>query len=141
MQWMTLFEKEMLENWRNKKWIWVPLVIMLLSVMDPLSSYYMPQIIDSVGGMPDGMVIQVLDYSPHDVIMMTLSQLNSMEVLVLVLTTMGTIYSKRKSGVSELILDKAVYYKYYIIYKWLTSVLLVWLPIFLVLCNSLYYIN
>ncbi|HLR02177.1 MAG TPA: ABC transporter permease subunit [Virgibacillus sp.] len=141
MQWMTLFEKEMLENWRNKKWIWVPLVIMLLSVMDPLSSYYMPQIIDSVGGMPDGMVIQVPDYSPPDVIMMTLSQLNSLGVLVLVLTTMGTISSERKSGVSELILVKPVSYKNYITSKWLTSVLLVWLSLFLGLCISWYYIN
>lgn len=141
MQWITLFEKEMLENWRNKKWIWVPLVIMLLSVIDPLSSYYMPQIIDSVGGMPEDMAIEMPDYSPPDVIMMTLSQLNSLGVLVLVLTTMGTISSERKSGVSELILVKPVSYKNYITSKWVSSVLLVWLSLFLGLCISWYYIN
>src|SRR5699024_11449940 len=56
-------------------------------------------------------------------------------------TTMGTISSERKSGVSELILVKPVSYKNYITSKWLTSVLLVWLSLFLGLCISWYYIN
>lgn len=141
MQWTTLFQKELLENWRNKKWIWVPLVIILLSIMDPISSYYLPQIIDAVGGMPEGTVFEIPDYAPQDVVLMTLSQLNSLGVLVVVLISMGTIAGERKSGVSELILVKPVSYKNYITSKWVSYVLLVWVSLFLGVCMSWYYIN
>ncbi|MFS0674630.1 ABC transporter permease [Ornithinibacillus sp. 179-J 7C1 HS] len=141
MQWMTLFQKELLENWRNKKWIWVPLVIILLSIMDPLTTYYLPQIIDSVGGMPEGAVFELPEYAPSDVIMMSLSQLSMLGVLVIVLITMGTIASERKSGISELILVKPVYYMNYITAKWASFLLLVWVSLLLGLLVSWYYIN
>src|SRR5699024_7095888 len=141
MQWMTLFQKELLENWRNKKWIWVPLVLIILSIMDPITSYYLPQIIDSVGGMPEGTVFDIPDYTPPDVVAMTLSQLNSLGVLVVVLISMGTISGERKSGVSELILVKPVSYKNYITSKWVSYVLLIWVSLLLGLCTAWYYIN
>ena len=101
MQWMTLFNKEMMENWRNKKWIWVPLVLILLAILDPISNYYLPQIIEVVGGLPDGAIINLPEFAPADVVMMSLSQLSSLGVLVIVLMAMGTIASERKSGVSN----------------------------------------
>ncbi|HAM80361.1 ABC transporter permease [Ornithinibacillus bavariensis] len=141
MQWSTLFQKELLENWRNKKWIWVPLVIILVSIMDPITNYFLPQIIESVGGMPDGTVFELPDFSPSEVIMMSLSQLSSLGVLVIVLLSMGTISGERKSGVSELILVKPVSYSNYITSKWLSLLLLVWLSLFLGLLMSWYYTN
>ncbi|MEH7526490.1 hypothetical protein V7149_24970 [Bacillus sp. JJ1503] len=49
-QWVTLFNKEMVELSRNFKWIWVPIVFILLAVKEPLTVYFMPQILDAVGG-------------------------------------------------------------------------------------------
>jgi ABC-2 type transport system permease protein len=141
MQWSTLFQKELLENWRNKKWIWVPLVIILLSVMDPVTNYFLPQIIESVGGVPEGTVIELPDFSPPEVIMMSLSQLSSLGVLVFVLISMGTISGERKSGVSELVLVKPVSYSNYITSKWVSLLILVWVSLLLGLLMSWYYTN
>ncbi|WP_010097189.1 ABC transporter permease [Ornithinibacillus scapharcae] len=142
MQWMTLFQKELLENWRNKKWIWVPLVIILLSIMDPLTTYYLPYIIEATGGMPSGVVIEELpEYAPSEVLLMTLSQLSMLGVLVIVLISMGTISGERKSGVSELVLVKPVSYMNYITAKWVSYLLLVWVSLFLGILVSWYYIN
>ncbi|WP_342028694.1 ABC transporter permease [Oceanobacillus limi] len=138
---MTLFKKEMLENWRNKKWVWFPLVIILLSILDPISSYYMPQIIDSVGGLPDGTVLELPDYTPPEVVIMSLGQLSSLGVLVIVLMSMGTIAGERKSGVAELVLVKPVSYKNYVTAKWASLILLVWISLFLGLFVGWYYIN
>jgi ABC-2 type transport system permease protein len=141
MQWSTLFQKELLENWRNKKWIWVPLVIILLSIMDPITNYYLPQIIESVGGMPDGTEITLPEFEPPEVVMMSLSQLSSLGVLVIVLLSMGSISGERKSGVSELVLVKPVSYSNYITSKWASLLLLVWISLFLGLLTSWYYTN
>ncbi|SHG78969.1 ABC transporter permease [Ornithinibacillus halophilus] len=141
MQFNTLFKKEMLENWRNKKWIWVPLVIIILSIMDPITSYYLPQIMESVGGMPEGTTFELPEFLPAEVVTMTLGQLSSLGVLIIVLMSMGTIAGERKSGVSELVLVKPVSYKNYILAKWSSLLVLVWFSLALGILVSWYYIN
>ena len=138
---MTLFQKEMLENWRNKKWIWVPLVFILLAIMDPLTTYYMPQILDAVGGLPEGAILEFPDFSTGEVIMMSLSQLSSLGVLIIVLISMAVIAGERKSGVSELILVKPVSYSNYITAKWTALLLLVLVSFTVGMLGSWYYIN
>jgi ABC-2 type transport system permease protein len=139
MQWLTLFKKEMMENWRNKKWIWVPLVFILFAIIDPLSNYYMPLIIESVGGMPDGTVIELPEFAPAEVILMTLGQLSSLGVLVIVLMSMGVIAGERKSGVIELILVKPVSHAHYITAKWTALLAIVWTSLILGITASWYY--
>lgn len=141
MQWKTLFKKEMLENWRNYKWIWVPLVMILLAIMDPITTYYMPLILESVGGLPDGTVIEMPTPLPSDAIMMSLGELSSLGVLIIVLMMMGTISGEIKSGVSELILVKPITYRNYITSKWASLLLIVWVSLSLALLTSWYYIN
>ncbi len=48
-QWLVLFQKEQVELWRNYKWIWVPVVFLLLGSSTPLSTYFMPQILEDFG--------------------------------------------------------------------------------------------
>ncbi|WP_164219840.1 ABC transporter permease subunit [Virgibacillus sp. YIM 98842] len=139
MQWMTLFKKEIIENWRNKKWIWVPLIFILLAIIDPISNYYMPQIIDSIGGMPEGAVFEIPELSSAEVILMTLGQLSSLGVLVIILMSMGAIAGERKSGVIELILVKPVSYQHYITAKWAALLSLVWTALILGLTACWYY--
>lgn len=141
MQWKILFKKEMIENWRNYKWIWVPLVIILLAIMDPISSYYLPQIIESVGGLPDGTVIEMPTPLSSEVVMMSLGQFSSLGVLIIVLMSMGTIAGERSSGVSELILVKPISYFNYITSKWASLLLLVWVSFSVGMITSWYYIN
>lgn len=141
MQWITLFKKEMLESWRNYKWIWVPLVIILLAIMDPISTYYLPQIIDSVGGLPDGTNIEMPTPLASEAVMMSLSQISSLGILVITLMSMGTIAGERSSGVSELILVKPISYFNYITSKWASLLLLTWISLGVGMIASWYYIN
>lgn len=141
MQWITLFQKEVLENWRNFKWVWVPLVIILLAIMDPITNYYLPQLIDIVGGMPDGAAFEVPVPSIEEAIMMSLSQLSTLGILVLVLISMGTITSERKSGISELVLAKPVSFRNYITAKWVSWIALVWVSLILGMAMIWYYGN
>lgn len=141
MQWMTLFKKELIENMRNFKWIWVPLVMILIATMDPVSSYYLPQIIDAAGGMPEGTELKLPEYNPSDVVMMSLSQISSIGVAVIALMSMGTISGERKSGVSELVLVKPVSYTNYITAKWAAVLLLTLTALALGMLSSWYYVN
>lgn len=141
MQWNTLFQKEIKENWHNKKWIWVPLVLILITVMDPLTYYYLPQIIDIVGGVPDGAVFDIPEMVPEEVIMMSLGQLSMFGVIIIALISMGTIAGERRRGVAEIILVKPVSYVHYITSKWTVYVVLTVGSLFIGMFVSWYYIN
>lgn len=141
MQALTLFKKEMLQFWRDRKWIWVPLVFILLTVMDPLTNYYMPQILDAVGGLPDGAVIEFPELHSAEVIMMSLGQLSSLGVLIIALSSMAMISGERKSGVAELILVKPVSFPAYILSKWAALLVLILTAYLVSMLAAWYYIG
>lgn len=123
MRQMSLFfRKEMLEMTRNYKWIWVPLVFLLLGVMQPVTSYYMPEILKHGGNMPEGTVISIPTPTGGEVMAQTLGQYSVIGVLVLVLSMMGMIASERQSGVALLIFAKPVSIVSYIMSKWCSAV-------------------
>jgi ABC-2 type transport system permease protein len=139
MQWMTIYRKECLESMRNFKWIWVPLVFILFCIIDPLSTYYLPQILESTGGLPEGATFNIPTPPPSEVFMMSVSQINMLGLLVVSLITMGTIAGERKSGVAELILVKPVSYMAYVSAKWAAHVTLVLLSVSVGFLASWYY--
>lgn len=141
MQWKTLLQKEVLENWRNKKWIWVPLVIMILSIMDPLSYYFLPEILNSVGGMPEGTVFEIPPIDPETAFMMSIESLSMYGALIIALVTMGTIAGERSQGINEIILAKPIRYTNYVTAKWFSYSLLAFISLALSLGLSWYYTN
>lgn len=140
-QWRVLFKKEMIGHFRDRKWIWVPLVLIILAVMDPVTNYYMPQILDAVGGLPEGSVFEMPEISEVDAIKMSISQLSSLGVLIIALISMGTIATERKSGIAELILVKPVAYSAYILSKWAALLVLVLVSYLLSMLFAWYYIG
>ena len=50
----VLFQKEWRENVRNFKILWIPLVFILFGISEPLTNYYLSQILNAVGNMPEG---------------------------------------------------------------------------------------
>ncbi|PWW30159.1 ABC-2 type transport system permease protein [Cytobacillus oceanisediminis] len=140
-QWLTLYKKELLEMVRNYKWIWVPLTFILIAVKEPLTIYYMPQIIDSLGGMPEGTVIELPVPTAGEALAASLSQYNTLGVLIIVLITMGVIAGERKSGVAGIILVKPVSYARFVTAKWAGVMLLIWFSYFCGYFLSWYYVG
>lgn len=141
MQWMTIFQKEMLHLWRNKQLIWVPLVMMLIAVMDPLTFYFLPEILEISGGLPEGAVFEVPKLGPNDAIMMGIEALSFTGTLVIALISMGTIANERKSGVAEIILTKPINPINYITAKWFALFVISLLSVLLALITNWYYTN
>lgn len=117
-QWFTLYNKEMLEMARSAKWLWLPLVFAALGIMQPVTTYYMPQLLESMGGLPEGAVIQIPVPSPPEVLVSSLSQFGSIGVLILVLASMAAVSGERASGVAAMVMMKPVPHVSYISSKW-----------------------
>jgi ABC-2 type transport system permease protein len=139
-QFLVLFRKEVLESWRNFKWIWMPITFILLGVMDPLTQHFLPQILNSVGEL-EGAVIQLPTPTAEDVLTMSLANFDMLGILILVLASMGIVAGERKSGVAAMILVKPVSHTAFVVAKWLSSLLLMWLSYFMGLLASWYYVG
>lgn len=117
-QWIVLYRKEMTEMLRNYKLLWIPIVFILLGVMQPVSMYYMPEILESFGGLPEGTVLEMPTPTGAEVLLSVLSNYGLLGVLILVLGAMGIVSAERQSGVASMVMMKPVSYASYIVSKW-----------------------
>lgn len=117
-QWIVMYNKEMLEMWRSFKWLWVPLVFVLLGIMQPVTTYYLPQILESAGGLPEGAVIEIPTPSGEQVMAEVMSQFSTMGVLILVLAGMAIISGEKMSRAIALILVRPLPHSSFITAKW-----------------------
>lgn len=138
-QWLVIFSKEQKEMLRNYKWIWVPLVFILLGAMQPITSYYLPQILESLGGLPEGAVFEIPMPTGSEVLVATLGQFSQVGILVLILSNMGIVASERSSGAYLMVLVKPVSFGSYITAKWASITLLSLSALFLGYVFAAYY--
>src|SRR5699024_1854561 len=111
--------------------IWVPLVFILICIMDPISYYYLPEIMDTVGGVPEGMEFDIPDMTGAEMVIVSIGQLSMFGVLVTILVAMGTIASERKLGITDIILVKPIKSVNFITTKWLSHTLLIIVALFI----------
>ncbi|WP_400245251.1 ABC transporter permease [Niallia sp. JL1B1071] len=138
---LTLFQKEMLESKRNGKWIWLPVVMMILGVSQPITTYYMPQIIEKAGNLPEGTKIEFPVPTGAEVLAATLSQYGTIGTLLFVLATMGIISHERQNNVLILIMARPVSAFQYIACKWSSQVIIALTSLFLSYVLTWYYTN
>ncbi|EOR20763.1 ABC transporter permease subunit [Cytobacillus oceanisediminis] len=138
---ITLFQKEMLESKRNGKWIWLPVVIMILGISQPITTYYMPQIIEKAGNLPEGAKIEFPVPTGAEVLAATLSQYGTIGTLLFVLATMGVISQERQNNVLTLIMARPVTAFQYIASKWSSQVIIALTSLFSSYVLTWYYTN
>lgn len=136
--WWILFVKEMQESARNYKWIWVPLVFAALGIMDPITSYYMPEILQASGVSAEAAKLIPVP-TAAEIIVQSLSQFGTLGLLVLALAFMGIVASERHAGSAVMVLVKPVSHASYIMSKWCAMLTLTLAAVGLGQLGSWYY--
>lgn len=134
-----LFQKEWRENVRNFKILWIPLVFILFGISEPLTNYYLPQILSTVGNMPEGTVFQFPELTPEQVVMSTISQYQLIGMLVIALGFAGIIARERKNGTATLLYVRPIAYSSYVYSKLVIMCILIIGSMVLGLLTNLYY--
>src|SRR5690606_23959216 len=116
---IILLKKEMKESLRNGKWIWLPVVMMIMGIMQPITSYYMPQILEIAGNLPEGAVIDIPTPSGEEVLISTLSQYGTIGTLLFVLALMNVISQERQTGAIVFVVVRPVSALQYIASKFI----------------------
>lgn len=121
--WLLLLKKELLESARNYKWIWIPLVFLLIGLMNPITSYFMPQILEASGITAEAAQLIPVP-SSTEIMVEALSQFGTLGLLILALSFMGIVAAERQSGSAIMVLVKPVSHTKYILAKWTAMSLL-----------------
>ena len=138
---VTLLKKELLEAWRDKKLIWLPVVLCCLAISQPISLYFMPQILEMAGNLPEGTVINMPTPTGKEVLIGTISQFSMIGTIIFVIGMMGAIVHERNSGVLSLIMARPVRAIDYIGSKFLSYSLLYVLSFTISYGLAYYYTN
>lgn len=112
-----LFQKEWRENVRNFKILWIPLVFILFGISEPLTYYYLPQILNTVGNMPSDMVFQLPEYTPEQIVMSTVGQYQFIGMLIIAFGFAGIIARERKNGTATMLYVRPISYNAYVFSK------------------------
>jgi ABC-2 type transport system permease protein len=137
----VLFQKEWRENVRNFKILWIPLVFLLFGISEPLTNYYLPQILNAVGNMPEGTVFPFPELTPEQIVMTTVGQYQFIGMLVITLGFAGIISRERKNGTSTFLYVRPISYMSYVYSKFSVMCILVIGSVILGLLANLYYTN
>lgn len=138
---ITLLQKELMENFRNGKWIWLPIAFMIIGISQPITTYYMPQILESAGNLPEGTVIEIPTPPGSEVLAATLSQFGTVGSLLFVLAAMGVIANERQSRALTLVMVRPVSAFQYIASKWTGQILIALIAFVLSYGLTFYYTN
>lgn len=139
IQFWVMLKKEFIEAFRDYRWVWMPAVFVLLGLTEPLTSYYMPQILENFGELPEGTIIEIPIPLAGEVIASTAGQYNLIGILVIVLAFMGILAGERKAGTAAMVLVKPVSYSSFVTAKWVHGMLLVWTSYILGMGIAWYY--
>ncbi|TAA73534.1 ABC transporter permease [Planococcus salinarum] len=138
-QFGVLLKKEWRENVRNYKLFWIPTVFILLGILEPVTNYFLPQILDSVGNLPEGAVFKFPIPMPEQIIAAIMGQYQFVGLLIIALAYMGTIAGERRSGTATLLYARPLSFSAYFISKWIIASVIALLSVWLGFLAGYYY--
>ncbi|QQK81480.1 ABC transporter permease subunit [Salicibibacter cibi] len=136
----VLLRKELLETFRSYRWLWLPVFFIGLAIMQPLLSFYMEDIVEQFGSMPEGTMMTIPTPSAEQVYSETLGQFTQIGTFTLVLAFMGSLSNERKSGEALLTLSKPTKYYAYWFSKWVSALGITTVSYLVGITAAIYYI-
>ncbi|MES1041935.1 ABC transporter permease [Peribacillus simplex] len=123
----VLAKKEFVQMVREYKVIWLPLVFIFLGITQPVVSYYLPSILEALGGS-QGITIDpsMAAQKGGEVLASTLgSQFDQLGIMIIIVSTMGVVQSDKANGMLAFILTRPVTVGSYISGKIISNYLFV----------------
>jgi ABC-2 type transport system permease protein len=123
----VLAKKEFVQMVREYKVIWLPLVFIFLGITQPVVSYYLPSILEALGG-GQGITIDpsMAAQKGGEVLASTLgSQFDQLGVMIIIVSMMGVVQSDKANGMLAFILTRPVTVGSYISGKIISNYLFV----------------
>jgi len=108
MNFMVVFRKEMLEQWRTHKVLIVVAVLFFFGLTSPLLAKYTPEMLAAIPNIPAGLSGIIPTPTVADAIGQYVKNLSQFGILLALLMSMGSVAQEKERGTAALILTRPV---------------------------------
>jgi ABC-2 type transport system permease protein len=106
---MTLIHKELLEQWRTRRFLVLGAVFLFFGLLSPITAKLTPEILEWAASAAPGMIFNLPPPSAADAVGQYVKNLSQMLPLVVLLVAMGSVASEKERGTLPMVLAKPVW--------------------------------
>jgi ABC-2 type transport system permease protein len=108
MNFITVFRKEMTENWRTNRFLIITAVLVLFGLTSPLMAKFLPDMLKVIPGVPVGLLDAIPKPTVMDAITQYVKNMSQFGVLLALLMTMGIVVQEKERGTAAFFLTRPV---------------------------------
>ncbi|OFY36123.1 MAG: hypothetical protein A2W91_04885 [Bacteroidetes bacterium GWF2_38_335] len=125
---LVLIKKEFSEQWRSSRFLILLLVFLFFGIISPLTAKFMPDIISSMV-KEQNITIQMPEGTWKDAMEQFVKNISQIGVFILILLNMGAVAREKENGTASFLLVKPVSRNQYIICKFFSRYVLLFVSI------------
>ena len=107
MSFLVMLRKELVEQWRTRRWVAAAAVLLFFGFLSPFSAKFLPDIMQTLGDT-GGVVIEVPPPSVQDALLQYVKNISQFGVVLAVLLAMGVLAREKERGTAAMVLSKPV---------------------------------
>ena len=108
MNFITVFRKEMLEQWRTYRFLIVAAVFAAFGLASPLLAKFTPEMLKSIPGVPPELLAAIPAPTVTDAITQYVKNMSQFGILLALLMTMGVVVQEKERGTAAFFLTRPV---------------------------------
>lgn len=108
MNFLVVFRKELMEQWRTNKVLIVAAVLFLFGLTSPLLAKYTPEMLAAVPNLPAGLSGLIPTPTVADAMAQYVKNMSQFGILLALLMSMGSVAQEKERGTAALILTRPV---------------------------------
>ena len=108
MNFITVFRKEMLEQWRTYRFLIVVAVFAAFGLASPLLAKFTPEMLKAIPGVPAGILATFPAPTLADAITQYVKNMSQFGILLALLMTMGVVVQEKERGTAAFFLTRPV---------------------------------
>ncbi len=105
MNFLVALQKELLEQWRTRRWLIVGAVLIGFGLASPLLAKLTPQLLKSIPDMPPGLAEAIPEPTLADAVAQYIKNLSQFGILLALLMSMGAVAQEKERGTAALVLS------------------------------------
>jgi ABC-2 type transport system permease protein len=108
MNFMTVFRKEMQEQWRTYRFLIVAAVLAAFGLASPLLAKFTPEMLKAIPGVPSELLAAIPAPTITDAITQYVKNMSQFGILLALLMTMGVVVQEKERGTAAFFLTRPV---------------------------------
>lgn len=117
MNFITVFRKEMLEQWRTYRFLIVAAVIVAFGLASPLLAKFTPEMLKAVPGVPPELASIIPTPTVADAVAQYVKNMSQFGILLALLMAMGMVVGEKERGTAAFFLTRPVSRETFILAK------------------------